>query len=410
MRADCCSGRLTGVTLRLFDGEGDSVFDSLLTPGPGQSIIVDLPPDTLVRRMRVGFENGATNPGAATTLLHLGEVRAFAEVDLLPNIISFETPNHYIASGGSAEISWQTQGADTVEIVGVGAVPESDSVSVSPASSQAYTLVATNEHGSRTSNLAVIVDGALLAPRVTEFMASNASSLMRSDGSTPDWIEIWNPNPEPIDLAGYRLTDDPEQPARFVFPATPLEADAYLVVDAAADSLDGVLASGFSLDRSAESYLAFQDPAGIALQEFTYPRQREDVSYGVDWNGVDKFFLEPTPGTASVAGAIDGFVADTKFSVGRGFYDSPQSIAITTATEAATIYTTLDGSEPTPDNPDASVYTTPLTINSTTVLRAAAYLDGHLPANVDTQTYLFPADVGAQSSSPQISHRAGCPV
>jgi len=401
MRADCCGGRLTGATLRLYDSEGDSVFDTALTdPGIGQTIEVNLPPDTLVRRLRVGFENGATNPGFATTVLHLGEFRAFSEVDLLPVITSFGATSQNVSSGASTQISWQTEGATSVEIIGIGVTNLTGSATVTPANSRVYTLIATNDNGSRTSDLAIIVDDDLLPPRITEFMASNSSTITRSDGSTPDWIELWNPNPETIDLAGYRLTDDPQQPARFIFSATPLSAGEYLVIDAAQISLDGFIATGFSLNRDAGSHLALLDPSGVILQQFEYPKQREDFSYGIDWNGTEKYFLQPTPGAPSITGAIDGFVADTKFSVGRGLYDSPLSVAITTDTESATIYTTLDGSEPSPDNPNATVYLNPMAINTTTVLRAAAYRNGYLPTNIDTQTYIFTDHVGAQSSSP----------
>ena len=96
-----------------------------------------------------------------------------------------------------------------------------------------------------------------------------------------------------------------------------------------------------------------------------------------------------------------GFVADTQFSLRRGFYTTPQTVEITSDTEGATIHFTLDGSEPTPDNPEASVYSRPIAINTTTVLRAAAYLDGFLPTDIDTQTYIFANDVGEQSSTPE---------
>jgi len=44
------------------------------------------------------------------------------------------------------------------------------------------------------------------------------------------------------------------------------------------------------------------------------------------------------------------FVADTKFSVDRGFYSGPVSVVITTATASATIYYTTNGSLPSPSN------------------------------------------------------------
>jgi hypothetical protein len=39
-------------------------------------------------------------------------------------------------------------------------------------------------------------------------------------------------------------------------------------------------------------------------------------------------------------------VKDTKFSMDRGYYDSPFNVIVSTATEGATIVYTLDGSNP----------------------------------------------------------------
>lgn len=47
------------------------------------------------------------------------------------------------------------------------------------------------------------------------------------------------------------------------------------------------------------------------------------------------------------AAGFDGVVADTQFSVPRGFYTSTQSVAITTTTPGATILYTTNGTEPT---------------------------------------------------------------
>ncbi len=111
-----------------------------------------------------------------------------------------------------------------------------------------------------------------------------------------------------------------------------------------------------------------------------------------------QYFATPTPGRFNSSGFV-AFVADTKFSVKRGFYDAPFSVAISTATEQATIVYTTNGSVPTLSN--GTVYTGPLTISGTTVLRAAAFREGFQPSNVDTQTYIFVQDVLRQSPNGQ---------
>jgi len=112
--------------------------------------------------------------------------------------------------------------------------------------------------------------------------------------------------------------------------------------------------------------------------------------------GPYQYYETPSPRDANSGGA-PGIVADTKFSVDRGFYTEPFDVAITTATQGAAIWYTTDASVPEPTNPAATLYTAPLTIGQHTTLRAAAFKAGWIPANADTQTYVFPADVIQQT-------------
>jgi hypothetical protein len=110
-----------------------------------------------------------------------------------------------------------------------------------------------------------------------------------------------------------------------------------------------------------------------------------------------RFFDMPTPGGAN-HGGFTGSVADTKFSIDRGFFDAPFVVEITTDTPDAEIRYTTDGSAPTAST--GTLYTGPVSIVETTTLRAAAFRPGFLPSNVDTQTYLFTSDIVLQSGVP----------
>ncbi len=120
------------------------------------------------------------------------------------------------------------------------------------------------------------------------------------------------------------------------------------------------------------------------------------VSAGAEETGEVRFFDTPTPGGPNGLGFL-GFVADTKFSFDRGFYDQPFDVQISTKTDGADIYYTVDGSEPHPDNASAVLYEAAINVSRTTNLRAAAYKDGFRPTNVDTQTYIFLGDVLVQN-------------
>lgn len=110
------------------------------------------------------------------------------------------------------------------------------------------------------------------------------------------------------------------------------------------------------------------------------------------------YMVTPTPGASNVQGTL-GFVADTKFSVDRGFYTNPFQVLITTATPGATIRYTLNGSPPTATSGLVYDPLNPPLISTTTTLRAAAYKTGHEPTNIDTQTYIFLDDVIHQNGA-----------
>ncbi|MBN1418865.1 MAG: lamin tail domain-containing protein, partial [Planctomycetes bacterium] len=121
---------------------------------------------------------------------------------------------------------------------------------------------------------------------ISEFLASNASTLIDEDGDSSDWIELQNISAAPILLEGYYLTDDYRNPGKWRFPAVQLEAGGFLVVFASGkDRADpaGELHTSFSLEGEGE-YLALVAPgpgAVVHAYDPAFPPQRTDISYGL---------------------------------------------------------------------------------------------------------------------------------
>ena len=313
----------------------------------------------------------------------------------LPEITSFTATPALIASGESTALDWQITGADTTEINnGIGSInATSGSLIVSPTTTTTYILTASNGGGSVTSGVTVGVDIPALPPALNEFLASNDSDFADEDGNFSDWIEIYNPNAFAIDLDGFHLTSDSGNLTEWTFPAgVSLDGNSYLIVFATGTSRGlPELHSNFKISASG-GYLALVDPDGsTVINEFNYPSQRTDISYGPAG-----YFSPATPGEANGA-ATSGFVADTTFDVDRGFYASAFTVSITTDTPGATVVYTTDGTDPTLSNGTASPDSASVSITGTTVLRASAFKTGLTPTNIDTQTYLFTADIIQQS-------------
>lgn len=163
-------------------------------------------------------------------------------------------------------------------------------------------------------------------------------------------------------------------------------------------TVPSVFHTNFKVSSSGDSVLLV-NPAGSIVDEVDLPSQSADQSFARSPNGTGPFLyhLTPTPLARNEGPASDQplFVADTRFSQDRGFYDAPIDVEIATATEGAVIRYTLDGSLPTESN--GTVYEAPIRIEATTTLRARAFKPGHASSNADTQTYIFLRDVVLQS-------------
>lgn len=238
--------------------------------------------------------------------------------------------------------------------------------------------------------------------RISEFMASNSSTLLDEDGESSDWIEILNEQAEEVNLAGWYLTDDMGDLTKWQFPARVLVGTSRLVVFASSkdrsEANDPELHTNFRLTSTGE-FLALVKPDGQTIASAyspTYPPQTTDISYGLSPDGsVEGYFSPPSPGEANGTPSPSG-INTAEFSVKRGFFTTAFDVTLTPTIPESTIRYTLDGSKPT--DRTGTVYAGPINITGTTMLRAISYLrgGGGPQSVVATHTYIFVADVITQ--------------
>jgi hypothetical protein len=123
------------------------------------------------------------------------------------------------------------------------------------------------------------------SPIITEFVAQNTNGLVDNFGQTSDWLEIYNPNSTPLDLGGYFLTDDVNNPNLWQIPAgQTLGGNGYLVVFATGRDIsipNQPLHTNFQIS-SGGGYLALVAPDGTtAVSSYDYPEQLANTSYGI---------------------------------------------------------------------------------------------------------------------------------
>ena len=226
---------------------------------------------------------------------------------------------------------------------------------------------------------------------ITEFMASNQSTLTDEDGDYADWIELHNASDVAANLNGWQLRDDD---FRWEFPDVVIGPREFLVVFASANDraeIEGTLHTNFKLaGRGDELQLRRSD--GTVVSDFDFPKQREDVSYGLSVDLLETTYFEnPTPGLPNIT-SYDG----VRFSQPSGFYYYQPSMLLTLNTEVenSTIRYTMDGSEPTETN--GNDYAEPILISNPTTIRAAAFSEEGRSV-VDSRTYLLTNGLDTQS-------------
>lgn len=204
-----------------------------------------------------------------------------------------------------------------------------------------------------------------------------------------DWVELHNSTGSAVSLAGYGLSNNPKNPAKWVFPDISIEPGEYLLLYAtgSADKAQKKnLKLNFNISSTGEA-LFFFDPNGKLIDKLSAGRMRSGQSYGRDGSDNRFYYAEPTPGAQNGKG-YEGITQLPAFSVTPGIYDNAVTVAIT-AGEGETIRYTTDCTTP---NASSEVYSGELSISKNSVIRAAAFRDGYLSGDVATATYLFRSD------------------
>jgi hypothetical protein len=392
--------RLTHATVRLFDENHNSVFSQHLG---GTSAIFDiaLPGPVSARYVRIGLENKerTSATGGVEWWLRLREVQAFGLDSAETGLTGLSATPAQITSGQTSTLAWQEKDLRELSLhpaVGsVGALTDTQghgSLVVSPAVTTEYLLVGQSHDGPVTRAVTVTVDGQLLPPRISEFVASNRFSLDDGYRQEPDWIELHNPNATPFDLTGHGLSDTPATPLKWLFPdGTVIPPNGHLVVFASGNNVPvdpaGNLHASFSLAAGGESVvLTAPDETTVLDAIVGYPPQRDDLAYGRALDG-SLGFLTPSPRRHNLASPLAGWLEAPVFSHTRGFHDSPFSLTLSQPDPAAELLYSTDGSEP------AIPYTGPIPVAGSLSVRAAVRRAGYHAPPSETHTYVFRGSV-----------------
>jgi hypothetical protein len=211
----------------------------------------------------------------------------------------------------------------------------------------------TRENGRYTNagdNTNVPILGGLL---INEFMASNNSTDIPGHSGSDDWIELRNTTSSAIDISGFYITDDFSNPTKVRLPTAAgsvvIPANGYLVLICSDNPSLGARHITLGLSASGEEIGLYAANGTTMIDTVSFGSQRADISMGRHPTNTSqwKYFKTTTPGKInSIDGMYDSILPAPVFSHQGGFFATPFNLQLSTDVPGATIYYTLDGSEP----------------------------------------------------------------
>jgi hypothetical protein len=256
--------------------------------------------------------------------------------------------------------------------------------------------VASNYNSEATSEDGSCVFNTLSGVLINEYSASNCDNDGSDCGDYEDWIELYNNSPNPIDLQGYFLSDKISNIYKWQFPNSFIvEPFSYVVIYASGLDPDLELSSentSFKLTQTRDTeYVVLSNNLGQILDYIKLSPNQLNCSMGrmEDASSEWRIFPSPTQGnTNNTATNYIGYTSTPSMNYSSGFYDSSVEISISSEDSDVSIYYTIDGSFP---DLNSNLYTSPITFNNTTVLKAISYssISEMLPSFIETNSYFI---------------------
>ncbi len=219
---------------------------------------------------------------------------------------------------------------------------------------------------------------------ISEVMSNNTKYLAQNGANYYDWIELYNNSGADINLADYYLTNDAAALGMYKLPEVTLKPGEYYVVMCSGNVLltnNSYYHASFKISDHESLYLtdgtSIKDSifaADIPLN-YSYCRQSD---YGWTYSSA------PTPKAANSAG-LRTVANEVVFSQSGGVYNDVQNVTITLQ-GSGTIYYTTDGSKPTSKS---RVYTGPLVLSKTTVIKTVQMITGQVTSAVTVNSYII---------------------
>ncbi|MDD2502838.1 MAG: lamin tail domain-containing protein [Clostridia bacterium] len=235
-------------------------------------------------------------------------------------------------------------------------------------------------HGSQSISSVEKLDSA--GVWINEVLAVSMPRAAANNVDGRDWIELYNGSDNVVDLTGWHLGKNVDEPFRCELSGT-IAPKSYKVFYA--DNSKYAAAGSLKMNVSMTGdKLVLSNSSKEIVDVFNTGALRYGLTSGRmqdDYSGDRYFFTSATP-RASNSQPVSTYSAAPVFSHTGGFYTDSLTLEIT----GENIYYTTDGS--TPDK-SSEPYTGPIEINKSMVVSAVSIEDGKLTSDKVVATYLF---------------------
>lgn len=239
---------------------------------------------------------------------------------------------------------------------------------------------------------------------INEFSGANYTEDFDNYGETEDWVELYNTGNAAVDLSGYHLSDRLTNPDKWAFPAgVSIPAQGFLLIwlSDRDEVIGNNVHASFKLTQTkANEGVVFADPSGAILDyhDVAVPNQtNHSRGRTTDGGAVWGVLTDPTPGGPNTNVSLE-YAETPGLSPDAGFYTGSIQVSLSIGGSGLTVHYTTNGDEPTVLDP---IYSTPINVAATTVIRAKAFSSNpQEPASfIATNTYF----IDASHSIPVIS-------
>ena len=227
---------------------------------------------------------------------------------------------------------------------------------------------------------------------INELMQSNIDCIMDDINEFPDsWVELYNSGTTSVNLNQYAISDKDNADKAWKLPGITLKPGKHILVYC--DKVENGLHTPFRLEsgKGCNVYL-FNNGKVIDKVEGLKKQPAPNIAYGRKTDAGDTwgYMATPTPAATNCGETCKDILGSPVFSEkGRVMKNGKAfklELSLPEGSEGAEIRYTTNGSEPTRTS---YLYSSPINISKTTVVKAKLFQDGKLSPRSSTQSYIF---------------------